>query len=146
MTQYIANAPQLIVTADGSHSIYVQELDEHYHSIHGAIQESKHVFIEAGFKKLIEEKKDPINILEVGLGTGLNALLSFMESNNTSPKIKYTAIEPFPLTFDLVEKLNYSKLLNSNSIKNILNKIHLSEWEKNIELSSQFILDRKSVV
>lgn len=133
---------QLVVTSDGSHSLYLSELDEHYHSIHGAIQESNHVFIEAGFKKLIKEKRDPINILEVGLGTGLNVLLSFIESNNTTSKINYTAIEAFPLTFDLVEKLNYSELLNSNSYKDDLNKIHLSEWEQNVELSSRFILHK----
>ena len=64
--------PSLIKTEDGSHSLYVRDLNEHYHSIHGAIQESKHVFINAGLKPIISQTPSSISILEIGLGTGLN--------------------------------------------------------------------------
>jgi len=67
--------PEIVITQDGSHSIYVQSLDEHYHSVHGAITESQHVFIEAGLKQF---KNRHIRILEMGFGTGLNALLTLV--------------------------------------------------------------------
>jgi tRNA U34 5-methylaminomethyl-2-thiouridine-forming methyltransferase MnmC len=135
---------QLIITADGSHSIYVRELDEQYHSKHGAIQESKHVFINAGLKKAIEDNKNlgEINILEIGLGTGLNALLTFIETQNTAIKINYTAIEAFPVSIDFVEQLNYSELLCSDFSKNILNEIHTCVWEQSVELSPHFIFHK----
>ena len=133
---------QLVVTSDGSHTFYLSELNEHYHSIHGAVQESKHVFINAGLRKVIENNKNEINILEIGLGTGLNALLTFIELKNSLVKINYTAIEAFPLTIDVVDKLNYSELLNINSSNNILNKIHEEEWEQDIKLSSRFVLHK----
>ena len=66
-----------IITADNSPTLYVPELDEHYHSVNGAIQESMHVFINAGFKQI---KKDKINILEIGFGTALNTLLTLTEN------------------------------------------------------------------
>ena len=69
---------EIKTTSDGSHTLYVPHLDEHYHSIHGAIQESRHVFIESGIKSLF---KSPIKVLEVGFGTGLNALLTALWSN-----------------------------------------------------------------
>ena len=89
----------IIITADGSHSLYVKELNEHYHSVHGAIQESKHVFIEAGLKRYTSgpAAEAEINILEIGLGTGLNAFLTFIEAEQKSIIINYTAVEAYPL-------------------------------------------------
>ena len=87
--------PELIVTSDGSHTLFVPELNEHYHSTYGAIQESIHIFIEAGFKQIIDDQP-VLRILEVGFGTGLNAFLSLLEANNTEKTIHYTAIEPVP--------------------------------------------------
>ncbi|MCK5461894.1 MAG: SAM-dependent methyltransferase, partial [Bacteroidales bacterium] len=79
--------PEIVTTEDGSHSIYVQALDEHYHSVHGAFTESQHVFIEAGLNQL---KNSHIRILEMGFGTGLNALLTFVEANKSNISIYYT--------------------------------------------------------
>ena len=94
---------EIVVTSDGSHSIYVKDLDEHYHSIHGAIQESKHVFINEGLKKVVENKREgEINILEIGLGTGLNALLTFIEMQHSTIKINYIAIEAYPVNIELI--------------------------------------------
>ncbi|MCK5079196.1 MAG: SAM-dependent methyltransferase, partial [Bacteroidales bacterium] len=65
---------EIIITDDGSHTLKVEELSEHYHSTFGAVSESKHVFIEAGLHKVIEAKRSDISILEIGFGTALNAL------------------------------------------------------------------------
>jgi tRNA U34 5-methylaminomethyl-2-thiouridine-forming methyltransferase MnmC len=76
---------KIITTEDGSHTLFVPELNEHYHSVNGAIQESKHVFIDTGFKYFLEKNinqddQNSINILEIGFGTGLNAFLTLIES------------------------------------------------------------------
>ena len=135
----------IIKTADGSHSLFVKELNEHYHSIHGAIQESKHVFIEAGLNPLLSDLIDPntqapLQILEIGLGTGLNALLTCIEAEKTRQNIFYSAIEAYPVTSDLVDQLNYPALLEAQKYLSVFNAIHTAEWEKAIPLSGQFIL------
>ncbi len=96
----------IIKTADGSHTIYVPELDEHYHSVHGAAQESEHIFLKNGFDFC---KADPINIFEVGFGTGLNAMLTAARSMNGKRKVFYTAIEKYPVDVALVQKLNHQQ-------------------------------------
>jgi tRNA U34 5-methylaminomethyl-2-thiouridine-forming methyltransferase MnmC len=140
---------EIIQTADGSHSLYIRELDEHYHSKHGAIQESKHVFIDAGLKHIISQAKyiSAINILEVGVGTGLNMLLTFLETQNSEIKINYTAIEAHPVKSDMLNQLNYVSLLSESaeeleSLHSIFNKIHTSEWEKEISLSEHFVIHK----
>lgn len=139
---------ELITTADGSHSLYVKELDEHYHSIHGAIQESKHVFIETGLKHIISKDIKEINILEIGFGTGLNALLSLMEAEKLNMNVNYTSLEAFPLNLDLVNELNYVELLSrsENTVETILKatfeQLHSSAWEKEIEFSKHFTLNK----
>lgn len=144
-------SPELIITADGSHSLYIKDLDEPYHSFHGAIQESKHVFIEAGLKTLflnpplrLEKGIVPkINILEIGLGTGLNALLSILETKKLPLTINYTCIEPFPIDIELAKQLNYLELLNENGNYNsIFNNIHNCDWEKDIAISKNFNLHK----
>jgi tRNA U34 5-methylaminomethyl-2-thiouridine-forming methyltransferase MnmC len=131
----------IITTADGSHSIYVEELNEHYHSVHGAIQESKHVFINAGFKHIASTLTDSttqINILEIGLGTGLNAILTFSEAKKTDVIINYTAIEAYPIPIDLANELNYIELLNEQNNQSIFSAIHSCEWNKQNVLSDRF--------
>src|SRR6476659_3345181 len=89
---------EIIITSDGSNSITVPELNVTYHSIHGAIQESRHVFIEAGLNYVLNNATDqPINIFEMGLGTGLNAFLTALEAEKYQREIFYTAVEAFPL-------------------------------------------------
>ncbi len=131
---------EIIKTADGSHSIYLKELDEHYHSIHGAIQESKHVYIEMGIKHMAPALPaiSPLNILEIGLGTGLNALLSILESQKENLKINYTSLEAYPISAELANQLNYVELLNEQNAQVMFNAIHSSEWNKKIALSDQF--------
>jgi tRNA U34 5-methylaminomethyl-2-thiouridine-forming methyltransferase MnmC len=102
------NQPTIILTADGSHTLLVPELNEHYHSTNGALAESLHIFIQAGLEAALHGKSQ-LHILEVGFGTGLNALLTLLHT--TDIPITYTAIEPFPPDPLLVAQLNYPKLL-----------------------------------
>lgn len=137
----------IIKTADGSHSLFVEELNEHYHSIHGAIQESNHVFIDAGLKPFISgsitsyaEGKGPLAVLEIGLGTGLNAILTYVETQSSDINIHYTAIEAYPVSADLIARLNYVELLNAQNLQPVYTAIHACEWGRPVPLSNQFIL------
>ena len=131
---------KIILTQDGSSSLFVEDLNEHYHSIHGAVQESKHIFIQAG---LLSEPLSPlktINILEIGFGTGLNALLTYFSALENHKIIHYTAIEKYPLTSQEIQSLNYTDLLEYSSAKDVFQKIHKTSWEKPEKISKNFIL------
>lgn len=126
-------------TADGSHTLFVPFLDEHYHSVNGAIQESKHVFIDAGFSQI---KKDRINILEIGFGTGLNALLTSLEAGLSAAHINYVALELYPLPEDVISKLNYSNIMTSLEETCLFEDLHKAEWERQIEITPYFSLTK----
>ncbi len=135
----------IVKTSDGSHSLFIKELNEHYHSIHGAIQESEHVYINAGLRQFISTKETSVslNILEIGLGTGLNALLTLIQSERFDTNIYYTAIEAYPLELVLIEQLNYLTLLNAQHYANIFNEIHICEWNKSVKLTDRFTINKK---
>ncbi len=97
---------ELQLTADGSHTLFIPEMDEHYHSVNGAVQESCHVFIEAGLHHL---ERGEITILEIGFGTGLNAFLTLLDAEACQRKIHYCSIELYPLGTDVIESLNYGR-------------------------------------
>jgi len=125
---------QLILTDDGSYTLFVPALNEHYHSTHGALQESLHVFIEAGFKYVVKNiSQQPLRILEIGFGTGLNALLTFLEAEKEKINIFYEAIEKYPLSLETLQQLNYPTLLNAEIL---FKTIHTAEWEKEISLKN----------
>ena len=98
----IAGERHITTSADGSTTIWVPVLDEHYHSIHGALTESNHVFIDAGLKAL---NCNPIAILEVGLGTALNARLTGDYCRTNSIRVRYDALEKFPLKAEEIDQL-----------------------------------------
>jgi tRNA U34 5-methylaminomethyl-2-thiouridine-forming methyltransferase MnmC len=125
------------ITGDGSHTISVEELNEHYHSIHGAIRESQHIFIEAGLKYSIKEK-NKINILEIGFGTGLNALLTFLELSKQNIFCDFISIEKFPLEENMYIELNYPEILNIP--KEIFLSLHNSAWNERVKISDNFFL------
>lgn len=137
----------LTTSADGSHSIFVPALGEHYHSVHGAIQESQHVFINAGWQMLSADLAT-VHVLEVGMGTGLNVLLTYIENQiSISPpkQVYYTAIETLPLSPDLVTKLNYSVLLNNktDTARAVFEAIHCAKWDgKSEEITPNFYLQK----
>ncbi|MFI5453726.1 tRNA (5-methylaminomethyl-2-thiouridine)(34)-methyltransferase MnmD [Pedobacter sp. UC225_61] len=100
----------LTQTADGSNTLFNETIGEHYHSAHGALQESKHVFLDAGLKHTISQKEEKeISVLEVGFGTGLNFILSFAHCEENNIKLNYTGIEAFPLSKEVIEKTGYEQ-------------------------------------
>lgn len=103
----IQNMNIITPTADGSNTLYNETIGEHYHSKHGALQESKHVFIDAGLK-FASAEKSAISILEVGFGTGLNFILSVEYCAQHQIHLDYTSVEAFPLTFDVINQTGYS--------------------------------------
>ena len=113
---------KIVTTKDGSHSLYLEDMNEHYHSIHGALQEALHVFLKMGWDQL--EPKEHLSILEIGLGTGLNATLAIEKAINVAQRLTYHSIEKYPVPKDLIDQLNYNKLLP----KAIYNWIHSVEW------------------
>ena len=134
---------EIVKTRDGSNTIFVPEFDETYHSTHGAIQESLHVFIRSGLK--FKTELNDISVLEVGFGTGLNALLSFVDSEDTNRNIKYTSLEAYPLQWNLVSKLNYIDIIFNGRYSEIYKKIHTCDWESFYELSPYFMLRKQNV-
>lgn len=127
----------LVTTADGSSSIYIPDMDEHYHSSNGAIQEALHVFLEHGIKQT--ENKE-LNIFELGFGTGLNALISFIDSSKTR-KIKYHSIEAYPVDNELIQGINYCSLLGEG-YQESFELIHSTEWNVEFSITPYFSLKK----
>ncbi len=125
---------EIKITSDGSKTIYLPEMDENYHSTHGALQEAMHVFIEHGLKPLL--KKEEISIFEMGFGTGLNAALTFQESINAGSRIFYEGIEAYPVEAALMNALGYEKFLShegNSALKSMHSSVYndvtsISEW------------------
>lgn len=102
---------KITLTADGSNTLYNETIGEHYHSKHGALQESKHVFIDAGLKH-VAEKQAEIAILEIGFGTGLNFLMSISHALEHQLKLDYTGIEAFPLSTEELKSTGYGQYVS----------------------------------
>jgi len=124
-------------TADGSHTFFVPELNEHYHSTNGALTESKHVFINAGLNQ-IDQKE--ISILEIGFGTGLNALLSYLNAKSRNIQIHYTSIELYPIDKIWIEKLNFPDEIGIEH--SIFEFLHNCEWDDEVQIDSFFTLHK----
>jgi tRNA U34 5-methylaminomethyl-2-thiouridine-forming methyltransferase MnmC len=138
---------KLIETEDGSSSLAVPELNETYHSIHGALTESRHVFIKNGFRYLVSATNPvEINILEIGFGTGLNALLTLSENIKFNLKIRYTAIEPFPCPADLVRQMNYASLVAFPESGMYFEKIHECPWNESCNINEKFSLHKLNIM
>lgn len=129
---------ELKITEDGSHTLFVPELNEHYHSTHGAIQEALHVYIEAGFTNC---EKNPILILEVGFGTGLNCLLTLLEAEKQNRKVIYHSIELYPINQEEIEHLNYTSQI-PNSDSSIFKKLHNAKWNQEVKITEHFTLNK----
>lgn len=128
----------LQLTADGSHTIQIDELNVTYHSKHGAIQESQHVFIDAGISYLHQTKGlKEYQILEMGFGTGLNALLTSIFADRMGIHVSYHSIEAFPLTADEISVLNYGTQLQQ---KSIFSQMHAATWNTVMPIHSKFEL------
>lgn len=131
---------EIIITSDGSTTIHLPDWNEQYHSKHGAIQEAYHVFIKSGLDQL---ESDEISILEIGFGTGLNAFITFLESQNRNLKIDYVGVEAYPVSADEVEKLNYISELKAEAFADAFEKMHDTQWEGKHQISEGFQLTKR---
>ncbi len=133
---------RLVKTSDGSDTLFSDTMNESYHSVNGAIQESMHVFISNGLEKLIDASESsinvsesifktntPVNILEIGFGTGLNCLLTWIEANKRNLSVNYETIEAFPLSKEITDSLNYGRIIDESYQNTFLN-IHNCDWEE----------------
>src|SRR5690606_17906211 len=131
-----------IQTGDGSPTISIPEMGVTYHSIHGSVQESKHVFIASGLIPAISKRPaGELRIMEMGFGTGLNALLTLSAASDfQGVKIDYTAIDLYPLEKELFRQLNYPSILGQPELQETFDRMHDSSWNDEIEISKNFKL------
>ena len=132
---------KIIISADGSHTIELIGKNEQYHSTYGAIQESQHVYIKNGLAQLDTKNKN-IHILEVGMGTGLNVLLSYQYAQQHHLNIHYTAVEAYPLEEEIWSRLNYPQSISGQQLGDVYRNIHQLDWNKDDSLSENFILHK----
>jgi len=129
---------EIIFTKDGSHSLLNTELNETYHSVHGALQESIHVFVKSGLEYFItQHQPQSISIFEVGFGTGLNALLTLQHALNKPTSISYHSIEAFPIDESLWTKLNYAESLGMTGQ---FEQLHRAGWDRQEQIAPNFNL------
>ena len=136
---------QIITTADGSKTIQLVDLEEQYHSIHGALQESKHVYINQGLLHYhsLKISVKPISILEIGFGTGLNAMATLVEAKNNNLQIQYVGVEAYPISKKEVFELHYGEQFTFKNSIQLFNEIHSCSWEKPHEIISGFTLEKQ---
>lgn len=135
----------VIISDDGSHTIEIPENGLTYHSRRGAIQESMHVFIEAGLNYVLAADKKPqtLRIFEMGFGTGLNAFLTAIKSTNEGINLHYTAVETSPLFLEEIALLNYPDTLGH---KELFQQLHEANWNDAIQINESFTLDKRQAI
>ncbi|RDY60921.1 tRNA (5-methylaminomethyl-2-thiouridine)(34)-methyltransferase MnmD [Flagellimonas nanhaiensis] len=131
---------RIITTADGSKTIQIEDWNEQYHSKHGAMQEAYHVFIEHGLRLFTSED---IKILEIGFGTGLNAIITLLEAKKMGLKVNYVGVEAYPVSLKEVEELDYCSQLDLANCAELLGKMHGSPWEADVEIAEGFKLKKE---
>ena len=131
---------EIITTADGSTTIQIKDWDEQYHSKHGAIQEAYHVFIDSGLALF---KNQELSILEIGFGTGLNALITYMEAPKFGLNVNYIGVEAYPVKSEELQQLNYISELEAESFSKDFLLMHDSPWEKEVVISDNFTLHKQ---
>jgi tRNA U34 5-methylaminomethyl-2-thiouridine-forming methyltransferase MnmC len=130
---------EVIETADGSKTLQIREWNEQYHSKHGAIQEAYHVFIENGLRLFQNQK---LHILEIGFGTGLNAIITFLESKKNQLNIYYKGVEAFPISLEEAGALNYLSSLDAEEYVEAYELMHRADWNKNVTVAPHFTLHK----
>ncbi|MBN2273800.1 MAG: tRNA (5-methylaminomethyl-2-thiouridine)(34)-methyltransferase MnmD [Bacteroidales bacterium] len=129
---------KVIITGDGSSTLYVPELNEHFHSVFGAVTESQHVFIQNGLQQL---QKDTVAVFEIGFGTGLNALLACLYARRHNRNLVYYTIDNVTLENHIVTSLNYPGFMSTeDSANDIFTSLHNAEWEHMTKITPHFTL------
>lgn len=123
------------ITRDGSSTLYSAQFDQHYHSVHGAVQESQHVFLDKGLAEC--QQTTPIRILEMGFGTGLNALMTAMQA---PMPVHYLSLEAYPISSEALTELNYGQLLQ---VETLFEGIHAAAWNTSVEITPDFTLEKR---
>ena len=129
---------QMVVTADGSHSVFNTEVGQHYHSIYGAVQESDRVFIELGLLYTFEQVEGPIRVFDVRFGTGLNTLMTIREARRHQRLVDYVTIEDYPIPVDEARLLNYDRELSTFW----LTDLHESPWNVPVPIVPELTLTK----
>ena len=130
---------EIVETREGIHTLINNRLNEHYHSMHGSMREGMHVFIRNGLNSLNKNLTD-ISILEMGFGTGLNAILTYRENQVLQKNIHYTTVEAFPLPETVTSRLNYFEYFGK-PLQPVFNRMHASKWFENVAFGN-FVLHK----
>lgn len=128
---------KVITSGDGSQTLYLPDQDESYHSVHGALTESLHVFISAGMHQF--PALSELRLFEFGFGSGLNALLTALEAEKNQQVVQYTAIEKYPLEASITAQLKYA---SDPETQALFQEIHQAEWDKSVKLTPHFTLQK----
>lgn len=131
---------KIIQTLDGSTTIQIEDWEECYHSKHGAIQEAKHVFIKNGLDLFSSQ---PISILEIGFGTGLNAFITFLEAQKNGQKIDYVGVEAYPISKEELAGMNYVSALEALEFQSVFETMHECDWEQPTLLDQNFCITKR---
>ena len=136
---------KIVLTDDGSGTIFSEEANQYYHSHFGALQESMHIFIEAGLCSDLLSHLENISVLEIGFGTGLNALLTYFKAKKLHKKIYYETLELYPLVSHEVEQLNYPAILPYPCVAEIFSTLHNVSWNTKQIISEDFTLQKRQI-
>jgi len=134
---------RVVKTSDGSHTLEINEGAEHYHSTHGAIQESRHVFVEMGLEHM-HRAVEALSILEIGFGTGLNALLTLEWAEKELVAIDYTGLEAYPLSEQEWSGLNYPDQLDWSGALDSWSRLHRGPWGESFRVGSEFQMTKRA--
>lgn len=127
------------LTADGSATLYVEQLDEHYHSVKGALAESEHIYRDCAFLHRAKSNfTPPLRLLEIGFGTGLNAAVTAAITDDSRP-LYYISLEKYPVDADTLQELHYDKLVDAE----LFSKIHFAQWNQPTQITPSFTLEKR---
>lgn len=133
------------ITADGSVTFYIPEIDEHYHSTNGAVVEARHVYLKEALQQYITlNLPKQVRILEVGFGTGLNAFLTLLKSQEIQIPIHYTTLELYPLGTGQVGMLNYAEQIDASQI-HLFNALHEAKWGEPVSITPFFSIEKRQI-
>ena len=136
---------KIVTTGDGSTTIQITDWNEQYHSMHGAVQEARHVFLKMGLDFWMNENPDQktLHILEIGFGTGLNALLTLIHTEKSSVNLLYEGVEAYPVSSEELAQLNYLEAADAQAFEAVFEKMHQTPWEQTEIITEAFQLKKR---
>lgn len=135
-------APEVVETSDGSHTLFIPSLGEHYHSFHSSVREAFHVYIEAGLYEVFERCSGPVEVFEMGFGTGLNALVTAIGAKDRGRQVRLRSIEYYPLSPASVSVLNYCDHMDHPDAKAFFEAVHIAAWGEDVLIHPGFTLHK----